>query len=352
MNSALVDRIAHAVLYEGYILYPYRPALKNRQRWTFGGLYPRAYSEAHSGSDAWAVETECLVVANPQTTLAVKVRFLHLMERTVGEFPNSLSDWPDDLEPEFRPVPMLQVGDEQFQSWQEAVERDVALEPFGLGDLISRPEHREFTFPGRRTCEPLCDPAGKYVGALIREQQPVDGTVDVAAERLTDELAKVTVRIGNGSVADEAASMGRDEALMHSLVSTHALLGVRDGEFVSLIDPPERWREFAAACRNLGMWPVLVGEEGQTDAMLSAPIILYDHPQVAAESPGDLFDCTEIDEILTLRILTLTDEEKREAGGVDERARLLLERTEALAREQLMGLHGTFRDLRPIQGGN
>ena len=95
---------------------------------------------------------------------------------------------------------------------------------------------------------------------------------------------------------------------------------------------------------------VLVGEEGQRDAMLSAPIILYDYPQVAPESPGDLFDGTEIDEILTLRILTLTEEEKRAAAAVDQRARALLERTEALAREQLLRLHGTVRGLRPLEG--
>ena len=82
--------------------------------------------------------------------------------------------------------------------------------------------------------------------------------------------------------------------------------------------------------------------------MLSSPIILYDYPQIAPESPGDLFDATEIDEILTLRILTLTEDEKRAMSDVDDRARALLERTESLAREQLMGLHGTIRGLRPI----
>ena len=115
------------------------------------------------------------------------------------------------------------------------------------------------------------------------------------------------------------------------------------------MDPPEHWREAAAGCRNVGTWPVLVGEEEQKDTMLSAPIILYDYPRVAPESPGDLFDCTEIDEILTLRILTLTEDEKREMSAVDGRARALLERTEALAREQLLGLHGAVRGLRPLR---
>ncbi len=119
-------------------------------------------------------------------------------------------------------------------------------------------------------------------------------------------------------------------------------------QFLSMIDPPEPWRAIAAKCRNLGTWPVLVGEPGSRDTMLSAPIILYDYPQVAPESPGDLFDATEIDEILTLRILTLTEDEKRVMSAVDDRARALLERTESLATEQLLALHGTIRGLRPV----
>ena len=81
--------------------------------------------------------------------------------------------------------------------------------------------------------------------------------------------------------------------------------------------------------------------------MLAAPIILYDYPQVAPESPGDLFDGTEIDEILTLRILTLTDAEKQEIAGVDKRASLMLERTQALTQDQLLSLHGTIRKCGP-----
>jgi len=95
---------------------------------------------------------------------------------------------------------------------------------------------------------------------------------------------------------------------------------------------------------------VLVGEEGQRDQMLAAPIILYDYPQVAPESPGDFFDGAEIDEMLTLRILTLTDEEKRDMAAVDRRARELLARTEGMAQEQMSRLHGTLRDVRPVGG--
>jgi hydrogenase maturation protease len=85
--------------------------------------------------------------------------------------------------------------------------------------------------------------------------------------------------------------------------------------------------------------------------MLSSPIILYDYPQIAPESPGDLFDGAEIDEILSLRIMTMTEEEKQEMRESDDRARRILERTETLPEEQLMKLHGALRGLRTIRGG-
>ena len=135
--------------------------------------------------------------------------------------------------------------------------------------------------------------------------------------------------------------------MLRTLSSTHTILSVADGEFVSLLDPPEELREAAAACQNVGAWPVLVGAAGERDTMLASPIILYDYPQIAPESAGDMFDGTEIDEMLTLRIMLLTDAEKREMCEVDERARQILERTEMLPPEQLWKMHGAVRGLRP-----
>jgi len=117
------------------------------------------------------------------------------------------------------------------------------------------------------------------------------------------------------------------------------------------MDPPEALKAVAQGCQNLRTWPVLAGNEGEYDTILSSPIILYDFPQIAPESPGALFDGTEIDEILTLRIMTLTDEEKQEMRQGDERAREILERTEALSPEQFMKLHGVIRNLRPVDEG-
>ncbi|HMF56130.1 MAG TPA: hypothetical protein VK619_07275 [Pyrinomonadaceae bacterium] len=382
MNLQLVERIANAVLYEGYMLYPYRPsAVKNQQRWNFGALYPRNYSEAQAPhTDAWSMQTECLVHGDERSVLDVKVRFLHLLAREVGvpvaecgmriancddeELQDSISD------SDFRAVGSLEVGEQVFHSWQESVERGVSASSSTLRELVAQPQERRFSFDSSRTIEPLRDSNGLIVGILVRKQQAIEGAIEIRiadCRLLIDEtqrlvsnqqsaisnqrLFKVTVRILNLTPFDETKTDNRDAALMRALVSTHTILSVRDGEFISLLDPPEAFREHAAACSNVGTWPVMVGEEGARDCMLSSPIILYDYPQIAPESAGDLFDGTEIDEILTLRIMTLTDEEKREMRSSDERARQILERTETMPPEQLMKLHGVVRSLRPSGEG-
>ncbi|MCI0463115.1 MAG: hypothetical protein L0Z62_39720, partial [Gemmataceae bacterium] len=204
-----------------------------------------------------------------------------------------------------------------------------------LGELLAQSRQVAFSFPADCTRE--------------RHQQAIEGEVLLSARSAGEGLVMLTVCARNLTPLDDAEQCSRDEALLSSLVSTHAILHVRGGSFVSLTDPPEACREAAAQCRNVGAWPVLVGEEGAADTLLCSPIILPDYPQVAPESPGDLFDSTEIDEILTLRILTLTEEEKR-ALCADERTRRLLERTEALTREQLLGLHGAMRSPRAPSG--
>ena len=110
------------------------------------------------------------------------------------------------------------------------------------------------------------------------------------------------MRVENLTELSTAERGDRSLAQRRAFASTHTILGVRDGAFLSLMDPPDGARDAAAACDNQGTWPVLVGEPGETDSILSSPIILYDYPDIAPESPGDLFDATEIDEILTLRI--------------------------------------------------
>jgi hypothetical protein len=305
MNIRPVEAIADAVLYEGYILYPYRPsAVKNRQRFNFGVLYPREYCDLQLGSEAWEMRTECLVLGSASTTIEVKVRFLQLATR---------------------------------QEWQEGQERDVCAPACALESITAQSLRRRFTF------ECAEDSEG-------RSSETLEGELELHASQLDESLFKVTLTIRNLANLDDvnleaANDLSRDRVLLRSFISVHSILHSAGGEFVSLLDPPEQLKPAAAGCQNAGAWPVLAGEAGQRHLVLSAPIILYDYPQIAPESAGNLFDGTEIDEILALRILTMTDAEKLEVRNGDDRARRILERTEMLPPEHFQKLHGALRSL-------
>ena len=306
MRNDPVHAIADAVLYEGYILWPYRrSAMKNAQRWTFGGVYPRAWNAAGHPDDRSHVQTQVLVQGDPR--VEVVVRFLHVVRRQV------MSDG--------RPVDELTVGGERHLSWEEAVERELAPGPIELPSG----RHEDELGPG---------------SSILRSWKRLDGSIDVVTERLRRDLHRVTVHITNSSPFDPGT---REQALGQTFCSCHVVLRAAEGEFVSLTDPPPELREEAAACVNDGVWPVLVGDPRTT---LASPIILEDYPRVAPESPGDLFDGGEIDQMLVLNILTLTDEEKAEMRASDPRAREILDRTESLTPEQLMALNGRLTDLR------
>jgi hypothetical protein len=297
MNADRVEKIANAVLYEGYLLYPYRSsAVKNQQRFNFGVLYPRRHCEQNPGSDAWEMQTECLVRGSEVSMIEIKTRFLQMVER---------------------------------EGRQEGLDRAVSTPVCELRALAAQPFRKRILFEG--------ESAAGY------RSESVEGELELSASQIGEGLYRVTLRISNSAPPNEEPS--RDAVLLRSLVSVHSILQVTGGSFVSLLDPSEEFRQAAEGCRNIGCWPVLVGEEGQVDMMLASPIILYDYPQIAPESSGDLFDGCEIDEILALRILTLTDEEKEEVRNGDERARRILERTETLPPEHFQKLHGAMRGL-------
>jgi hypothetical protein len=215
---------------------------------------------------------------------------------------------------------------------------------FVLGTRVAGERAIPLEIDGGRDVELVRDATGQLRGRLVRERWRISGVVRVSAEALPGSVVKLRVWVENLGLVDvDDADRGR--AMRRSLVGAHTLLAVRDGAFVSLLDPPQ-WAQAAAdACANLHTWPVLVGEAGSRDVVLALPIILYDYPQVAPESPGDLCDATEIDEILTLRIMTLTEEEKREARGTDARARRIIERSDAIPPEVFERLHGAIRHL-------
>ena len=346
MNSAAADRIAKAVLYEGYMLYPYRPsAVKNQQRFNFGVVYPHAFSDTQKGTDSWTMQTECLVQGNLAAKLEVQVRFLELVERSVEAIAESASS--DSRK--FLPVKSLTVDGQTFYSWQEAVERELKIPATDLESLGRYSLQRPLHLPSSTDEEELRDTQNELKGRIVRTQQSVAGLVEVRALQVAEQVFKITVSVRNITPLEDASSVTRDHALMRSLVSAHVVLGIEGGEFVSLLDPPESLQAAVAGCHNQGTFPVLVGDEGQRDTLLASPIILYDYPQIAPESAGDLFDGTEIDEILSLRIMTMTDEEKSEMRQSDERARQMLERTETMPAEQFMKLHGILRGLRPLK---
>ncbi len=273
MNREAVEKIANAVLYEGYMLYPYRASsIKNRQRFNFGVLYP-------DGFDTSLQRTECLVCGERDGTVDIRVRYLRLDEA------------------------------------ERAHERTLEICGLRIAELVRSPQV---------------------------ETNDI-GEARVSAGKVAPDCHRLRIEIRN--THKHSPDTARERVLRDSMISVHTILFVRNGRFASLLDPPQELAQAAGECRNLGTWPVLAGDEGSHDAMLSSPVILYDYPQIAPESPQNLFDGTEIDEILTLRIMTLTDEEKAEIRRGDERTRAMLERTENMPAEQLMKLHGALRGL-------
>jgi hypothetical protein len=329
-----VDQIANAVLYEGYILYPYRPtSLKNKQRWNFGLLYPRNYRGTIDGTSAGTMCTQCLIQGDAATSIQIRVRFLQVVARQIIEAA---------VEGGTRSANALLIDCELHQSWQEAIEREVAL-TYTLAELKEQ-RHQAFQFEAGSNSEPLTDPGGVVVGFVNRSHAAINGGVSLNADRVLEGVYRLTVQIENETITDQPDCREHDRIALETLVSTHTILETTDGEFVSSLDPPTALQDAVEACRNLNTWPVLAGDEnGRATAMLSSPIILYDYPQVAEQSPGELFDGTEIDEILTLRIMTMTDSEKQEMRHADVRARSILERTESLTPEHFAQLHGVLR---------
>ncbi|HWD46434.1 MAG TPA: hypothetical protein VHM23_22465 [Actinomycetota bacterium] len=302
---------------------------------------PRLWSEAGPG-EPWSTRTECLLEPEDATTVRVQVRFLHVQSKTVEEV---------DVEAgTFREVGALPVDGSELVPWDEATEQEVTVEA-PLARLLQGELATSFERPGGRRVEPVHTADGKLTGRTVRRRWPVMGTVKLSALRLDGPYGLVRLRlvVENASAWQDPRA-DRAIALRRSLVAAHSLIGIDQGVFLSLLDPPEWAKPFAEACANLHTWPVLIGDEGRRDAMLSSPIILYDHPTIAPESPGDLFDATEIDEILTLRTMALTEAEKREARATDERAAAIIDRVDNMPPELLERLHGAVRYLRGVEG--
>lgn len=319
MNFAPLEAVADAVLFEGYILYPYRPsAMKNRQRWNFGTLYPQAFADAQSPRERSQFHVEVLLLASEETRVSVRMRFLQLVAPADGH----------------------------RESWEEGFARSRSLNELTIAQLIQGLERELDLSCLSNESNPSSDEASSAPPSF--NVKPRQARITLRANLLRDNLYRLSATIANESPGPAVESFSRRMVQDVAFTSAHLFLGVEQGQFISLLDLEVAFQADARACTQDGVFPVLAGDEGDRTRMLCSPIILYDYPQVAPESAGNFFDGTEMDEMLALRVLTLTDEEKQEMRRGDPHARAILERTESLPDEQLARVHGAVRGLRRI----
>ena len=274
-------------------------------------------------SESSFTQAECVLEHTGQPVVQVILRFLQVQRRTT---------------------------EGSGQSWDEAVEREIEVTAEGaalLGDGVTE----EFAIAGGEEREPLDEPGGPDGAGpryAVRRREPLAGLVSVRAIPVHGpwRAVRLQVRVENRTVVSPVPPR-RDDALPSALIAAHTIISVSGGEFISMTDPPIWAQPAVAECQNEGGWPVLADPDGGRQVVLSSPIILYDHPELAPESPGELYDGTEIDEILTLRTLALSDAEKAEARATDPRAAALLDRVESMDAESMARLHGTIRSPRP-----
>jgi hypothetical protein len=237
----------------------------------------------------------------------------------------------------YQAVDELATPSGSWLSWDEAVEVELPFGPFDIADTTG-----PWTLPVAAPSG--CDIETVDGGRLVRTRQSINGelTVGVERDKSVDGLSRVTVTVRN--TASNIDDAGKEWAIAKSMIGTHVIAEVVDGEFISLLDPPDRASAAAADCHQHRCFPVLAGPPDETDLLLVSPIILYDHPEIAEQSEGALYDSTEIDEILTLRVMTMTDEEKAQARATDRLAAQIIDRCDAMSPEAMQRLHGVLRD--------
>jgi hypothetical protein len=292
MNNA-IEELVRSLLYEGYALYPYTPGVKNATPTPFGIVYPPDYAEAQPAAYSM-LRLEAVLRGGPDAALHGTVLFL----QATGE-------------------------------GHEAGERSIALGPVTLAELVHEPRRESFSFP--------MDGSGE-----------LRGRVAMRAELLSPSLARVRLCVHNETeMGSDAPDASRGEALRHSLVSTHPLIEAEGGTFVSPLEREGEDGEAALASEPLNTFPVLLGDGNR--AMLGAAIVLPDHPELAPESLGNLFDNTEIEEALLLHVHALSEQEREEIGGQDPAVREMIDRAAATTGDQIMSLHGRLTYTEPSE---
>jgi hypothetical protein len=279
-SASPLEQLVDSLLYEGYALYPYTPgATKNATPTPFGIVYPPVYADALASAFDH-VELRCVLEAPADAVLSAEVRF-------------------------------LAAGGERHQAQARRVEIAGAM----VGALTAVPAEKQARVDGEPGAPPL------VVG------------LSLGAARLDDGDYEVVLRVENRSLV--SSGLDRAGALARSLLSTHPILRVTGGRFIS---PLER------GAGSVNTFPVLATPAD--DAVLGAAIVLPDHPQIAPESRGGLFDSTEIEEALLLHVHALSDAEREEIERQDPAVREMVRRAAASTPEDIIALHGrvTLRD--------
>jgi hypothetical protein len=282
LTHTLADKIAGTVLYEGYILYPYRATpRKNRERFAFGRVYPAAYNDSQNGIEACVMQTQCLAkIAHglmPRPHLHGRVAFLQPMKREICEVRAGTDAAQSPV------VQQLTAGGQTYETWLEAVEREVQLPEVSIEAASSRVV--KFAWEASRNVEPLRGDDGELVGFIRRRQRGIQGEISITVEPACEEVAKITVQVRNLTPMRPEEMADQEALVLATFASAHTILEVQGGEFVSLIDPPAECALASIQCENIGTWPVLVGDEEahERTTMLSSPVILYDYPKIAPE---------------------------------------------------------------------
>ena len=234
--------IADAVLYEGYLLYPYRATSgKNQSRWQFGVLGPRGAAAAGIGEDD-TLSSQFLIDGAGELTLVV--RFLQLQHRRAER---------DVGDGGFEPVDELTCGMQSWVTWDEAVECELTFVPFGLSDL-EQPRTLAIAVADGEDTE------GVDGGRLIRRRQEIHAELRIVAEPDVDVagLHRVSVSVHNTA----ADATDKDTAIATSLIGTHVIGEVVGAEFVSLLEPPDSAAGAVSRCTQHRCFPVLAGHPG------------------------------------------------------------------------------------------
>jgi len=328
--------IADAILYEGYLIYPYRkPAVPNRQRWNFAGLFPKFYADRRG--EHWSMRCQCLLQGNAESKIAVDLRFLRITSRKIAKLRVPAPRF--DPQAEFEFVDQHLIRERRFLPWEEAIEAECEMMPLRVGDLIETPFVADFRHDAETSYEPLANEDGLIGGLIVRQTERVWNSVALSAEPVAGGIYKLSLQIGNKTVMLDDMCASRDLAAPFAMAAPHAILTTGNGRFLSLANPPQDLRPAALGCLNEGCWPVLIGNE---DSLLVSPTLLQDHPSAVPR-----LGTSEIDEILALRALTMSGGERAEIAAGDSRLRALLERLESMSPEEFAKLYRAWRARTP-----